>query len=53
VVCYPLSAIRVQDLDSPSMVTHSFGQRAWAEKTLPVRFWQARQWQIDTRTGSP
>ena len=28
-------------------------QRAWAENALPLRFWQSRQWQTDTRTGSP
>ena len=27
--------------------------RACAPKTLPVRRWQARQWQTETRTGSP
>src|SRR4051812_49029842 len=27
--------------------------RAWAAKALPVRRWQARQWQTETRTGSP
>jgi hypothetical protein len=37
----------------PSISTRSAGHRAWAEKALPVRFWQARQWQADTRTGSP
>jgi hypothetical protein len=35
------------------MVTCSAGQRAWAAKALPLRFLQLRQWQTDTRTGSP
>jgi hypothetical protein len=37
---------------SPSTATASVGKRACAPKTLPVRRWQARQWQMDTRTGS-
>src|SRR5437764_15254947 len=39
--------------DAPSIVTCSASNRAWTPKTLPVRRWQARQWQIETRTGSP
>lgn len=35
------------------MRTFSAGNRAWALKTLPVRRWQARQWHIEMRTGSP
>jgi hypothetical protein len=27
--------------------------RAWVPNTLPVRCWHAKQWQMDTRTGSP
>jgi hypothetical protein len=29
------------------------GKRACTPNTLPVRRWQARQWQTDTRIGSP
>src|SRR5215211_7587256 len=39
--------------ERPSIVTCSASNRAWTPKTLPVRRWQARQWQIETRTGSP
>ena len=39
--------------DAPSIVTCSAGQRAWTANALPERFWQSRQWQTDTRTGSP
>jgi hypothetical protein len=35
------------------MVTCAFGQRAWTAKALPDRFLQLRQWQTETRTGSP
>jgi hypothetical protein len=35
------------------MATSLLENRAWAAKTLPLRRWQARQWQIETRTGSP
>jgi len=39
--------------EAPSVVTCSASNRAWTPKTLPVRRWQARRWQIETRTGSP
>jgi hypothetical protein len=45
--------VRTQLLERPSISTHWAGQRACAEKALPVRFWHARQWQTDMRTGSP
>ncbi len=32
--------------EAPSVVTCSASNRAWTPKTLPVRRWQARQWQI-------
>jgi hypothetical protein len=35
------------------MLTLSRGKRACAPNVLPVLFWQARQWHIETRTGSP
>ena len=35
------------------MRTASRGHLAWTENALPVRRWQARQWQTETRTGSP
>ena len=47
----PLSATLTKVLDSPSIATCSFGQRAWTAKALPERFLQLRQWQTETRTG--
>jgi hypothetical protein len=44
--------MRTNCFDGPVTVTESAGKRAWAPKTLPVRRWQARQWQTETRTGS-
>jgi hypothetical protein len=35
------------------MSTCRFGQRDCIPKALPVRCWQARQWQIETLMGSP
>src|SRR6476646_1408917 len=35
------------------MRTRSTGNRACIPKALPVRCWQARQWHIEIRTGSP
>jgi hypothetical protein len=49
----PLSPACAYSLLGPSIVTASDGNRACAANTLPVRFWQARQWQMETRTGSP
>jgi hypothetical protein len=49
----PLSPAWAYSLLCPSIVTASSGNRACMPNTLPVRFWQARQWQMDTRTGSP
>src|SRR5262249_43808238 len=43
----------VHAVEEPSIVALSRGQRAWAAKRLPVRFWHSRQWQIEIRTGSP
>jgi hypothetical protein len=53
VIGFPLSPSRVKVVDGPSIATCSRGNRACAPKTLPVRFWQALQWQMDIRTGSP
>jgi hypothetical protein len=39
--------------EAPSVVTCSASNRACTPNALPVRRWQARQWQIETRTGSP
>jgi hypothetical protein len=39
--------------EAPSVVTCSASNRARTPNALPVRRWQARQWQIETRTGSP
>ena len=49
----PSSETRMYCREAPSVVTRSASNRAWTPKTLPVRRWQARQWQIETRTGSP
>jgi hypothetical protein len=49
----PLSATFTKVLDSPSIVTCALGQRACTAKALPERFLQLRQWQTETRTGSP
>src|SRR5207247_10446026 len=49
----PSSETRMYCREAPSVVTCSASNRAWTPKTLPVRRWQARQWQIETRTGSP
>jgi hypothetical protein len=49
-----VSEIRTNSVASPSIRTCSRGRRAaCTANTLPVRCWQARQWQIETLTGSP
>jgi hypothetical protein len=50
---FPLSAIRVHSLERPSIETSSRKKRICVPNALPDLFWQARQWQTDTRTGSP
>jgi hypothetical protein len=45
--------VRAYVRDAPPTTTLRSGNRACAPKALPVRRWQARQWQTDTRTGSP
>src|SRR5437868_10722608 len=35
------------------MRTRSAGNRAWIPNALPVRRWQARQWHMEIRIGSP
>ena len=49
----PSSDVRMYSVASPSIRTCSRGQRACIANALPVRRWQARQWQIETLTGSP
>jgi len=49
----PLSPRVDHSFDAPVIVTWPSGQRACAAKALPERFWQSRQWQTETRTGSP
>jgi hypothetical protein len=49
----PLSAVFTQLFERPSIETCSAGQRACTAKALPERFLQLRQWQAETRTGSP
>lgn len=54
VTVLPLSAEREYWVDRPWIsVTWARSKRACAPKTLPVRRWQALQWQIEMRTGSP
>ena len=54
VVRLPLAPVTVQGFDWPSIVTLSDAANAPATaKALPERFLQLRQWQTDTRTGSP
>jgi hypothetical protein len=43
----------VNTLASPNISTCARGKVAFREKALPVRRLQSRQWQIETRTGSP
>lgn len=49
----PSSPVRANCVLSPSTVVASSENRAYTPNALPVRCWQHRQWQIDTRTGSP
>src|SRR3954452_11135733 len=35
------------------MRTRFAGNRAWIPKALPVRRWQAKQWHMEIRIGSP
>ena len=53
VACPPESPARVNAVDAPWIVTRSAAQRACWPKGLPVRRWQAVQWQSETRIGSP
>jgi hypothetical protein len=45
--------MRVNSAERPSIDTLSSGNRALKLNALPVRRLQARQWQTETRTGSP
>jgi hypothetical protein len=47
----PSSPTRTNCLDSPLMTTLWMPNLACAEKTLPVRRWQARQWQTAMPMG--
>jgi hypothetical protein len=49
----PLSAVRFHSVDFPEMVTWSLRKRAWLLITAPVRRWQAKQWHMALREGSP
>jgi hypothetical protein len=44
--------MRTNSVLVPLTDTASFADRACAPNTLPVRRWQARHWQTDTRNGS-
>lgn len=50
---YASSPIRTYSDEVPESDTFSRRNRACWPKTLPVLRWQARQWQMETRTGSP
>jgi hypothetical protein len=41
----------VYSLKRPTTSTRLAGKRACMANALPVRRWQARQWQIEIRTG--
>ena len=49
----PLTAVRFHSVDLPVMVTWSLRKRAWLLITAPVRRWQAKQWHMALREGSP
>src|SRR5439155_7563940 len=49
----PSSDVRTYSVERPTTRTRSDGNRACIPKALPVRRWQARQWHIEIRTGSP
>jgi hypothetical protein len=54
VAALPLSAVLEKREALPEMVRiSSLLNRACVPNTLPVRCWQHRQWQIETRTGPP
>src|SRR5689334_3050156 len=50
----PRSVRRANSLDLPSIATIDLRLKyALSLKTLPVRRWHCRQWQVETRDGSP
>src|SRR5919197_64707 len=49
----PSSEIRTYSVERPATRTRSAGNRAWIPNALPVRRWQARQWHMEIRIGSP
>jgi len=49
----PLSPVLTYFVDAPSTATFASGKRACAPNVLPVRRWQAMQWHMEMRTGSP
>jgi hypothetical protein len=50
----PLSEVRLNWVALPEMeVICARPNHAWLLNTAPVRRWQARQWQVEIRTGSP
>src|SRR5262249_59171371 len=48
----PLPPMLLNVLNVPSMVSASLGTRTNAAKTLPVNFWQSRQWHTVALVGS-
>src|ERR671931_264589 len=49
----PSSEMRTYSVERPATRTRSAGNRAWIPNALPVRRWQARQWHMEIRIGSP
>src|SRR5919204_1472941 len=49
----PSSEMRTYSAYRPATRTRSAGNRAWIPNALPVRRWQARQWHMEIRIGSP
>ena len=51
VVRQPSSPVQTYAVEVPLTRTESLEKRDWAAKALPVRRWQSRQWQTETRRG--
>src|SRR5436305_6489639 len=51
--CPPPSEIRTKSLERPAICTWFAGNRASIPKALRLRRWQAKQWHMEIRIGSP
>src|SRR5919198_102574 len=49
----PSSDVRTYSVERPATPPRWPGNRAWFPNALPVRRWQARQWHMEIRIGSP